>query len=85
MLPAMTAYIRVVGVRNNRFVEFEFSLNDEDLTVELILPIAAFDEFCRRYDAVVLDDVVLDDGGALRDRGAGLYRRPEGDDALHPR
>jgi hypothetical protein len=72
MLPAMTAYVRVMGVRNDRFVEFEFSLNDDDLTVELILPLQAFDEFCRRYDAVVLDD-----GGALQGRGAGLYRRPD--------
>lgn len=71
MLPAMTAYVRVVGVRNDRFVEFEFSVNDEDLTVELILPVSAFEEFCRQYDAVVLDD-----GGTLAGRGAGLYRRP---------
>lgn len=80
MLPAMTAYVRVVGVRNDRFVEFEFSLNDEDLTVELILPLPSFGEFCRRYDAVVLDD-----GGALQGRGAGLYRRPDQHPQRDPR
>ena len=74
MLPEIRAYVRVTGVRNERFVEFEFSLNDADLMVELILPVPAFAEFCRRYDAVVLDA-----GAVLPGRGAGLYRPPAGD------
>lgn len=47
-------FVRVTGVRNGRFVEFEFSVNDADLTVELILPLRAFEEFCVLQDVVVL-------------------------------
>ena len=45
-------FVRVTGVRSGRYVEFEFSVNDADLTVELILPFAAFEEFCALQEAV---------------------------------
>ncbi|MCE1235235.1 MAG: phenol hydroxylase subunit [Hyphomicrobiales bacterium] len=48
------ARVRVLGTRLGRFVEFEFSLGDDDLSVELILPTKAFEEFCRARSAVVL-------------------------------
>ncbi len=48
-------YVRVLGTRLDRFVEFEFAINDPDqLMVELIMPFHAFEEFCRKYDAVEL-------------------------------
>jgi hypothetical protein len=47
-------FVRVTGVRSGRYVEFEFSVNDADLTVELILPFAAFEEFCMLQEAVRL-------------------------------
>ena len=47
-------FVRVTGVRSGRYVEFEFSVNDADLTVELILPLAAFEEFCTLQEAVRL-------------------------------
>ena len=47
-------FVRVTGVRSGRYVEFEFSVNDADLTVELILPFAAFEEFCTLQEAVRL-------------------------------
>ena len=50
----MRKFVRVTGSRLGKYVEFEFSVNDADLTVELILPFAAFDEFCRLQNATVL-------------------------------
>lgn len=49
----MQAHVRVLGTRLGRFVEFEYSLGDGDLAVELILPTKAFEEFCRARSAVV--------------------------------
>ena len=51
---SMQKFVRVTGARLGKYVEFEFSVNDADLTVELILPFAAFDEFCRLQNATVL-------------------------------
>ena len=75
MTPDMTATVRVTGIRHGKFVEFEFSLGDSDLSVELIMPFAAFDEFCRERGAVVLPSA---DGVELPMASApGLYRRPD--------
>ena len=49
----MEAHVRILGTRLGRFVEFEYSLGDGDLAVELILPTRAFEEFCRERSAVV--------------------------------
>ena len=48
-------FVRVTGVRSGRYVEFEFSVNDADLTVELILPFSAFEEFCTLQEVVRLE------------------------------
>jgi hypothetical protein len=40
-------YVRVTGVTPNGFVEFEFSIADRTLCVELLLPQAAFAGFCE--------------------------------------
>jgi phenol/toluene 2-monooxygenase (NADH) P0/A0 len=56
-------YVRIIGSRLGRYVEFEFSINDQDLAVELILPFAAFDEFCELQNATLLppDPAVADE------------------------
>lgn len=41
-------FVRVTGTRDDRFVEFEFSIGDPELAVELILPFDQFREFCER-------------------------------------
>lgn len=51
---SMRERVRILGTRLGRFVEFEFSIGDDDLAVELILPTRAFEEFCRTRGAVVL-------------------------------
>ena len=41
-------YVRVTGVRDKRFVEFDFSIGDPTLFVELVLPFEQFQQFCKR-------------------------------------
>ena len=72
-------FVRITGVRAGRYVEFEFSVNDADLTVELILPLAAFEEFCTLQEAVRLPPA--EEGASeleklvWRSRQPGLLRR----------
>jgi phenol hydroxylase P0 protein len=74
------AYVRVLGVRLGKYVEFEYSLGDGDLAVELILPFAAFEEFAKARKAIRLppaEDVAADiDRLAWRAGQPGLLRQP---------
>ena len=45
--PATT--VRVIGSIEQRFVQFEFSMGDPDLTVELGMRPEQFREFCARH------------------------------------
>ena len=76
---SMRKFVRVTGMRLDKYVEFEFSLNDADLTVELILPFSAFDEFCRLQNATVLPPAESAaeplEQLAWRSRQPGLLRR----------
>lgn len=69
--------VRVLGTRLGRYIEFEYSV-DVDLAVELVMPFAAFDEFCATQQAEVQTaaDLSADDLRVLAARGPGLYRRP---------
>ena len=42
----MQAYVRVTEIRHDGFIEFEFSLGDPSLYVELVLPQEAYMLFC---------------------------------------
>jgi phenol hydroxylase P0 protein len=85
-IPGIKKYVRIIGTRLGKYVEFEFSVNDADLTVELILPFAAFDEFCALQKAVVLSPEPAVAGQleqlAWRSRQPGLLRRVKG--AIEP-
>jgi phenol hydroxylase P0 protein len=52
---AKRRYVRVCNERVDGFVEFEFAIGDPALCVELILPRAAFQDFCRVNDVITLD------------------------------
>ena len=39
-------YVRVLGSLPSGLVEFEFAVGEPELAVELVMPKAAFDEFC---------------------------------------
>lgn len=46
-------WAKITGTRG-LFVEFDFTVGDPDLTVELIMPYQAFVEFCRDNNVSVL-------------------------------
>jgi phenol/toluene 2-monooxygenase (NADH) P0/A0 len=46
-------WVNVLRRTENGFVEFEFFVSDADLYIELILPEAAFKEFCLNNRIVV--------------------------------
>jgi phenol hydroxylase P0 protein len=48
-------YVRVCEQRPDGFIEFEFAIGDPALCVELMLPEAAFHEFCLANEVIVLD------------------------------
>lgn len=47
-----TRYVRVRNHREGRFIEFDFAIGDPCLSVELILPNAAFSAFCAANQVV---------------------------------
>jgi hypothetical protein len=51
-------HVIVSAVKTNEIVEFAFVYGDPDLSVELVLPLTAFREFCRenRCSVAVPDD-----------------------------
>lgn len=44
-----TCFIHVTGTQRDKFIEFEFSVGDPELAVEMIMPVQAFEEFCHRH------------------------------------
>ncbi len=55
-------YVRVCNCRPDGFIEFEFSIGDPALAVELMLPESAFHEFCLANEVIVLDPATSDQG-----------------------
>ena len=53
---AQRRYVRSRNVRADGFVEFEFAIGDPDLSVELILPQAAFMDFCAAQQVIWVDE-----------------------------
>ena len=52
----LTRYVRVRRIVNDRFVEFDFAIDDPSLYVEMILPKDAFDAFCQHNKVVMMTD-----------------------------
>jgi phenol/toluene 2-monooxygenase (NADH) P0/A0 len=46
-------WVNILRKTENGFVEFEFFVSDVDLCIELILPEAAFKEFCLNNNVVI--------------------------------
>ena len=49
-------YVRVLRRLSSGCVLFEFALGDPDTTVEMVLPAAAFTEFCAHNHVVILGE-----------------------------
>ena len=48
-------FVRLVDRRANGLVEFEFSIGDPELFVEMLLPATAFEEFCAVNRVEILE------------------------------
>ena len=49
-----SSFVRVVGIKRDRFVEFEFSVGDDDLMVQLVMPFPEFESFCCVHGSALL-------------------------------
>ncbi len=54
-LHASTRFVRVTSSARDGYVEFQFSIGDPTLALDMILPRSAFAEFCAAQKAVLLD------------------------------
>lgn len=50
----MPCYVRKRKTRDDGFVEFDFAIGDPEITVDLILPVHAFQEFCATNRVIFL-------------------------------
>ncbi len=48
-------FVRVLGTLPNGLIEFEFAVGEPDMTVELVMPQAAFNEFCSNNRVEFMD------------------------------
>lgn len=55
----LTRYIRVRSPEQARFVEFDFAIGDPALFVELVLPQAAFAQFCQQNQVVPMTEAQM--------------------------
>ena len=60
-------YVRVLNRHANGLIAFEFSIGWPELAVELMMPQAAFDAFCQRYEVSFLTDEKTTDALHTRD------------------
>lgn len=54
MVNLKNKYVRVTGVKDDKFIEFDFSIDDPEIFVELILPKDMFQTFCANNDVKLL-------------------------------
>lgn len=63
-------FVRVMRTLPNGLIEFEFAIGDPDVAAELVMPKAAFDEFCAANQVELLTsekDAPLDANAADAD------------------
>ncbi|RTL47481.1 MAG: phenol hydroxylase [Rhodocyclaceae bacterium] len=49
-------YVRILGRTSTGHIEFSFAVGEPELMVELVLPEAAFKEFCEANRVIMLGD-----------------------------
>lgn len=47
-------YVRLIERRADGFVEFEFAIGEPELCAEMLLPVEAFEAFCRSNEVIHL-------------------------------
>lgn len=50
------SFVHVYAVRPDGLVEFSFAVGERDLSVDLAMPQAAFDDFCRQNAVEFVED-----------------------------
>ena len=53
-------FTRLTGIRDNKYVEFDFAIDDPEIFVELVLPFEMYESFCEKNRVTILppnDDV----------------------------
>lgn len=48
-----SSHIMITRVIRQRYIEFEYSLDDDELSVELIMPFKEFGQFCAESSAIM--------------------------------
>lgn len=68
-------YVRVMNTMPNGLIEFVFAVGDPDVAVELVMPEAAFKEFCRANQVEFLtEEAPADPQGAEADFNWGMHQ-----------
>lgn len=49
-------YVRVTGTRDDGFVEFEFSVGQPEVALEMVLKQADYEQFCVEQHVIFLDE-----------------------------
>lgn len=49
-------YVRLRELRADGYVRFDFAIGDPELAVELLLPLAGYQAFCREAGVICLSD-----------------------------
>ena len=66
-------FVRVIEIKKNGMVEFEFSVGEPELLVELLLPADAFSEFCAANHVTTIEHVRSStEAGAENEMGTPL-------------
>ncbi|HJV84978.1 MAG TPA: phenol hydroxylase subunit [Noviherbaspirillum sp.] len=50
----VSKYVRVLEVKDDKYILFDFAIGEPDLSVELILPPKAFVEFCQANQVIYM-------------------------------
>ena len=56
MIKTLTRYVYITSRNRPGFVEFNFSIGDPSLYLEMILPVEAFNDFCKSNQVTFLTD-----------------------------
>jgi len=71
-------FVRVIELRKDGFVEFEFAIGEPELFCEMIMPASAFDEFCQINRVLFLDPHPCGEACDVKVGADGLTDQQEG-------
>lgn len=55
MVDLKNTYVRVTKVIDDKYIEFDFAIEHQELFVELVLPPAMFKVFCEKNNVTILE------------------------------